>query len=85
MKRAIIKMTDDFLMSLLKNTFLTDKVSFRVDRGLPSDTRIVRAGYDHTGILHLVLESEEFVDILDGQEYPTLPSPIFTKVYDDRT
>lgn len=85
MKRAVLKMTDDFLMDLLQNTVKTDKISFKVDRGLPPDARIVRAGYDHTGILHLVLESEEFVDILNGQEYPTLPHPIFTKVYDDRT
>lgn len=80
MRRAILLMTDVFILGFLKATTTTDKCVIRVIKhGLPDDVKIVRFGYDGVGTLRFMLESKEFDDIEDGKEYPELPSPIFER------
>ena len=80
MRRAILLMTDQFVMNFLKATLTTDREMMAiVKHGLPDDVKIVRFGYDGVGTLRLMLESEEFDDIEDGKEYPELPYPVFKR------
>lgn len=54
-----------------------------VENKLPEDVKFIRAyTEDHSGWGHisLVLESESFRELKDGDEIPILPYPMFEKV-----
>lgn len=77
MKRAILKITDRYLMDLLSTMKSSYHGNCSVrENALPKDARIVRVSYDDHSILNVLLESEEFEAVEDGQRYPVLPTPI---------
>jgi len=80
LKRAILKLTDNVLMDFLSNTVTKDVCFTHVENGLPPDVKIIRTGYDECGVLNLVLESENFEDVVNGDNYPILTPPMFIKV-----
>lgn len=85
MNRAVLRMTDSFLMAFLNNTMKMDKICLSVQNGLPPDTKIVRAGHDEQGVLRLVLESVDFPFTHNGDLYPLLLPPTFSRVDDAET
>ncbi len=78
MRRAVLILTDRFLTGML-NVFgpLQEGFSYKIIKNpLPRDVKIVRMGHDVQGNAYILLESEEFEDIIGGCSYPTLESPI---------
>lgn len=76
MKRAILVLSDHVMLHFLKALSTTDrKITSIIKHALPDDVKIIRIGYDINGTLRLMLESEEFEDILDDKPYPELPTP----------
>ena len=77
MKRAILKISDSYLMQLLSTIKSSYSGIYSVIKNpLPKDTKIVRVSYDDNSTLILLLESEEFAFIEEGWLYPILPAPI---------
>jgi hypothetical protein len=83
MKRAILRMSDDFVMDFLSIVRASRPYVLEVKNGIPVDTKIIRAGHDEQGNLGLLLESNSFKDIAHGNKYPDITPPNFTKKYID--
>lgn len=84
MKRAILEISDDLFMVILKGFKAGFSGQFKVaDNALPIDTRIVRVNMSSSpeNTLMLLLESEEFKDIENGELYPVLTPPSFEVIY----
>jgi len=80
MKRAVLILSDRLLTDFLKGFSSGDEYSLKIIKNqLPSDSKIIRAGHDAQGNICLVLESEEFEDILEGCKYPELEPPIIQR------
>lgn len=76
MKRAILVMSDHFVLRFLKASLSADRrIVSIIKHALPSDVKIIRIGHDINGTLRLMLESEEFEDIQYDKPYPVLPAP----------
>lgn len=84
MKRAILELTDHLLVEFLKKGLNKDRsITSVIENGLPDDVEVVRVGvkgntgnnygYTETGVLRLLLQSEEFPENVQGCEYPVLP------------
>lgn len=82
MKRAILRMTDELLMTFFTDAFKQDFIRVEVKNRLPMDAEIVGSDRDiTTGILSLVIESEKFEDLLIGEDYPELKPPKFKTIF----
>jgi hypothetical protein len=80
MKYAILKVSPLFLVEMFKHDIPMIKL---VDHALPEDTKYVRAFTDDFGgwgRIGLVLESESFRELKDGEMIPVLQSPTFEKM-----
>ena len=76
MKRAILKISDSYLMKLLSTMKSFYNGNFSVAKNpLPEDVKIIRVGHDHQMFLSLLLQSDEFEDIKEGELYPVLDLP----------
>lgn len=56
-----------------------------VERALPKDVKFIRAFTNDTGgwgNIGLVLESQEWDELKEGDLIPVLPAPMFEKIYD---
>jgi hypothetical protein len=84
MKYSILKISSLIFIEICKHGM--DKVKV-VDNALPEDAKFVRAFVDDNlgwGRISLVLESESFKDLNEGDEIPILPNPAFEKVYESK-
>lgn len=77
MKQAILVVTVQFLIEACKEARGMRGLTV-TKHALPEDAQFVRAGYDETGALHIVLTSESFADVPPGDRLPVLPAPEFT-------
>ncbi len=86
MRRAVLILSDRFLSGML-NVFgpLQEGFSYKIIKNpLPRDVKIVRMGHDVQGNAYILLESEEFEDIIEGCSYPTLELPVIqTKLLEE--
>ena len=76
MKEACLRVSIYFLLDLCKKGV---NHHIKVHNPVPMDAKFLRAGHDQYGNLYLVLESEEFKDLQDGDIIPEL-QPLFEKV-----
>lgn len=85
MRRAILQLSDDFFVELLKGQKDGLPRFFDVvENPLPDDAKFIRAHYRQTtNGFELLIESEDFEDIKDGLPYPNLTMPIFRVKYFD--
>lgn len=51
-----------------------------VEHAVPSDARFIRAATDEHGWIWVVIESESFSDVPEGQPIPELPATTFQRV-----
>lgn len=76
MKHAVLRLTDHWLMTFLKTFKGEEAITYRITaNALPEDTRPVRCFYDYQGHFCLLLESEQFRNVKDGEQYPYLDEP----------
>lgn len=54
-----------------------------IEHPLPDDAEVVRVGYDETGWLLLMVQSEEYEDVTEGNTYPDVVTPMFRLEYAD--
>jgi hypothetical protein len=79
MKYAILKIHPFLFVEFCKHG--ADKVTVAENR-IPEDAKFVRAFTEDStgwGVVSLVLESESFEDLKQGDRIPVLPDPIFEK------
>ena len=81
MKRKIFKLSDKFLMEFLQTLNDSQEYVLKVNNPLPVDVQIIRSGYSSTGTLKLVLQSNDFDDLDEGQNYPIIDNLTFSKLY----
>ena len=82
-RQAIFLATAEALVDVCKpNRMMTRKCKV-VKNALPDDAEILRMGHDQTGRLCIVLTSETFAVVAEGEELPILPDPVFETVYDE--
>jgi hypothetical protein len=81
MKRKIFKLSDKFLMEFLQTLNDSQEYVLKVNNPLPVDVQIIRSGYSSTGTLKLVLQSNDFDDLDEGQNYPIINNLTFSKLY----
>lgn len=77
MRLAYLQVSAFLFLEFCKNG--ADRVRIVANK-LPDDARFIRAGHDNLGSLYLVLESEEFIDLKEGEEIPRLPDVMLEKV-----
>jgi hypothetical protein len=78
MKHAILRVSSYILLELCKNGAEKTRI---VKNELPQDAKFIRAGHDQSGDMFLVIESESFRELKDGDEIPILENPLFERVY----
>ena len=80
MKRAILQVTDWFFLRFLSsfNASYCGKISV-IENPLPDDCEIIRAWYNEDGVFNILLHSESFETVKDGEEYPIVACPVFQK------
>lgn len=79
MRYVILKVSPHFLVDMCR----IGESHTKVIEGLPPDTRFVRAFTDDItgwGYISLVLESEMFNELVEGQQIPIIPYPVFEKI-----
>ena len=80
MKRAIFQITDCLLVHMFK-AFQKQDDKWRVFRvkgnALPDDAKPIRCWPCQDGVIEILIESESFEDIKQGDSYPTLPCVLF--------
>jgi len=86
MKRAILLVTDSFLIGFMQ--YVKDPNIIRrwkvIENPIPDDAKPIRAFQTkQDGMLGIVLESESFEDVDDCRRYPILPRPVFSSEEDD--
>lgn len=75
MKRAIVQISDDLLVEILKGLKSGFNGRFKVIKnGLPEDVKLIRAYPVRDQIIEMILESESFKDIADAP-IPVLDPP----------
>lgn len=77
MRVKILRVQADAFIRMQKRDPLGKPVVQLVDNPLPDDARVIRIGYDYTGWLQFVIESQSFPDLNDGDAMPDLPAPTF--------
>lgn len=78
-KHAILQTHAQILIDVCKNPHPTYKVEL-IANALPEDAKFVSGGHDWLGRLYLVVESESFKDLKEGDEIPILPDPMFNRI-----
>ena len=87
MKRAILEITDQLLLDLLKGfNFNDERLRFFnvIGNPLPDDTKPVRCQIMDNGNLGILVESESFENIRGNTVYPTLDKPVLRTEFVDR-
>lgn len=69
----------EFLVALCKR--LGPQTCRLIDHAFPDDAKIIRMGHDSFGRLIIILESQGFAELADGDEIPRLPDPVFECIY----
>lgn len=80
MRYAILRISPYFFIEFFRHDKVVKaKISSNI---LPEDSKFVRAftGSDAWGYICLVIESEKFDALKEGDEIPILPYPIFERV-----
>lgn len=81
MKRAILQISDEILMDILKGLMTGPNRKFKVtENPLPKDVKIVRS-YSVDRTVEIIVESEAFVEI-EKSPYPVLSCPVVTVEFD---
>ena len=76
MRLRYLPVTADFFIDLCKG----GEFHVACQNPLPQDARIIRMGHDMFGQLELVIESQEFGDVEEGDEIPRQPKPLFNRL-----
>ena len=66
MRYRILRFNFQLFLNLLK----ANEQLIYLTYPLPEDTKFVRAGYDFTGKLFIVIQSETFNELKEGEEIP---------------
>jgi len=80
MRHKILYVSPQILIELCKGPSIAAIV---VKNVLPSDTKFIRAFNEDTsgwGQIGLVLESDQFEELKEGDLIPVLPKPVFEKI-----
>jgi len=81
MKHKILKISPFMFLSMCKEDTINVRVVANI---LPKDAKFIRAytdDYTGWGYISLIIESESFEEIKEGDVIPILPYPIFEKIY----
>lgn len=84
MRHAILRVHVGFLLRACKESSYSANRDYNVEliaNALPEDAKFVQGGHDYHGNLYLVLESESFRDLKEGDEIPVLSDPMFNRAY----
>jgi len=90
MKRAVLEITDQLLIDMLKPFKHENKMyTILVENPLPPDAKIVRIEQhpywaENNICLGVLLESEQFKDVPPAEVYPRLPLPVFKTIYKEK-
>jgi hypothetical protein len=80
MKYAILKISPYVFINLCKKGMIKIKV---LENAIPEDAHYIRGFCEESsgwGYVNLVLESESFRELNEGDEIPVLPYPMFERI-----
>lgn len=74
---AVVLASVEFFIDMCKRGERRVRV---VRNAIPDDATFVRAGYDETGMIRIVVQSESFPDVQQGAVLTVLAPPVFEEI-----